>query len=103
MPTTLVRALQDPALYDHPVERFEVVETHISWVLLTGRYAYKIKKPVNFGFVDFSTLDKRRFFSTKNFGSTDGWRRRGISTWCRSPERSSAHAGADRGRPSSMR
>jgi aminoglycoside phosphotransferase family enzyme/predicted kinase len=62
MPTTLVRALQDPALYDHPVERFEVVETHISWVLLTGRYAYKIKKPVNFGFVDFSTLDKRRFF-----------------------------------------
>jgi len=38
-----------------------LVETHISWVLLTGQYAYKIKKPVNFGFLDFSTLEKRRF------------------------------------------
>jgi aminoglycoside phosphotransferase family enzyme/predicted kinase len=39
----------------------EIVETHISWVLLTDQYAYKIKKPVNFGFLDFSTLEKRRF------------------------------------------
>ncbi len=38
-----------------------LVETHISWVLLTDQYAYKIKKPVNFGFLDFSTLEKRRF------------------------------------------
>jgi hypothetical protein len=58
----LLDALQNPALYNHPVLRFEVIETHISWVLLTGPYAYKIKKPVNFGFVDFSTIDKRRFF-----------------------------------------
>ena len=36
------------------------VETHISHVLLAGHYAYKIKKPVNFGFLDFSTLEKRR-------------------------------------------
>ena len=62
MPTTLIDALQNPALYDHPVERFEVVETHISWVLLTGPYAYKIKKPVDLGFLDFSTLEKRRFY-----------------------------------------
>ncbi len=39
----------------------KIVETHISWVLLTGHYVYKIKKPVNFGFLDFSTLEKRRF------------------------------------------
>jgi len=58
----LIAALQNPALYDHPVERFEVVETHISWVLLTGSFAYKIKKPVDLGFLDFSTLEKRRFF-----------------------------------------
>ena len=45
----LIAALQDPALYPHPVEGFTVIETHISWVLLTGPYAYKIKKPVNFG------------------------------------------------------
>jgi aminoglycoside phosphotransferase family enzyme/predicted kinase len=58
----LVQALQQPALYEHPVNRFEVIETHISWVLLTGDYAYKIKKPVNFGFLDFSTLAKREYF-----------------------------------------
>jgi len=56
----LIQALQNTSLYDHPVERFEVLETHISWILLTGPYAYKIKKPVYFDFVDFSTLEKRR-------------------------------------------
>ena len=40
----------------------DIVETHISWVLLSGDCAYKIKKAVDFGFLDFSTLDKRRFF-----------------------------------------
>lgn len=58
----LIRALQDEALYDHPVTGFTVVETHISWVMLTGDFAYKIKKPVNLGFLDFSTLEKRRFY-----------------------------------------
>lgn len=46
-------------MYDHPVDSIELIETHISWVLLAGEFAYKIKKPVNFGFLDFSTLDKR--------------------------------------------
>lgn len=58
----LIAALHEPQRYDHPVERVTLVETHISWVLLTGRYAYKIKKPVDLGFLDFSTLDKRRHF-----------------------------------------
>lgn len=58
----LVTALQQPARFPHPVERFQVIETHISRVLLTGAYAYKIKKPVNLGFLDFSTLEKRRFY-----------------------------------------
>jgi len=40
----------------------EIVETHISWVLLADDFAYKIKKAVDFGFLDFSTLDKRRFY-----------------------------------------
>lgn len=48
--------------YSHPVQGIRLVQTHISWVLLTGDYAYKIKKPLNLGFLDFSTLDKRRFF-----------------------------------------
>jgi hypothetical protein len=57
-----IAALQKAEAYDHPVENITLLETHISWVLLTGRYAYKIKKPVNFGFLDFSTLEKRKFY-----------------------------------------
>ena len=55
----LIAALHDPSRYDHPVARLELIETHISWVLLTGPFAYKIKKGVDFGFLDYSTLEKR--------------------------------------------
>ncbi|NOX08207.1 MAG: AAA family ATPase [Gammaproteobacteria bacterium] len=58
----LIESLQNPAIYPHEVTGLSVLETHISWVILTGRYAYKIKKPVNFGFLDFSTLEKRRHY-----------------------------------------
>ncbi len=58
----LITALLRPEAYDHPVETIELLETHISWVLLTGSYAYKIKKPVNLGFVDFSTPERRLQF-----------------------------------------
>jgi len=57
-----IHAMLNPALYDHPVERCELIETHISWVILTGEYVYKIKKPVDFGFLNFSTLAKRKFY-----------------------------------------
>ncbi|NWO08013.1 MAG: AAA family ATPase [Alteromonadaceae bacterium] len=59
---TLIRALQNAALYDHPVDDFRVIETHISQVILTGDYAYKIKKPMDFGFLNFSTLERRKHF-----------------------------------------
>lgn len=59
MTRSLIQALHNPLIYDHPVSEIKVIETHISWVILTGHYAYKIKKPVNFGFLDFSTLTKR--------------------------------------------
>jgi hypothetical protein len=52
----------DPACYDHDVDEVRLAETHISWVLLTGRYAYKIKKPVKLPFLDFSTLARRLHF-----------------------------------------
>lgn len=58
----LIRALLDPSVYDHPTESIHCRETHISWIILTGPYAYKIKKPVDFGFLDFSTLDQRHFY-----------------------------------------
>ncbi len=57
----LVRSLLDPACYPHPAPKIEHIETHISDVFLTGQYAYKLKKPLNLGFLDFSTLEKRRF------------------------------------------
>jgi len=62
MSQSLIAALQNPALYPHPVESFQVLETHISWVILTGSFAYKIKKPVNFGFVNFTELEGRKHF-----------------------------------------
>ena len=58
----LIEALDGPAAFGHPIKYRQLIETHISWVILTGEYAYKIKKPVNFGFVDFSTLEKRRHY-----------------------------------------
>ena len=58
----LIQALTDRAMYAHPTTEIAVLQTHISWVVLTGPYAYKIKKPVNLGFVDFTTLANRHFF-----------------------------------------
>ncbi len=57
-----IKLLMRPEAYMHPVSSIELVETHLSWVLLTGHDAYKIKKPVHLDFVDFSTLDKRKHF-----------------------------------------
>ncbi|MEA3275867.1 MAG: AAA family ATPase [Pseudomonadota bacterium] len=57
----LVQGLQQAGAYPHPVARVEHIETHISHVLLAGAYAYKLKKPLNLGFLDFSTLERRRF------------------------------------------
>lgn len=57
-----IQAMLKPEFYDHPVGTCELIETHISWVILTGDFVYKIKKPINLGFVDFSTLEKRKFY-----------------------------------------
>jgi len=57
----IVAALTDPAIYPHAVNRVELVETHISWVFLAGDRVYKVKKPVDLGFLDFTTLERRRF------------------------------------------
>jgi len=58
----LVEALTSADAYRHPTRAIHVVETHCAWVLLTGDFAYKIKKPVDFGFLNYSTLEKRRFY-----------------------------------------
>ncbi len=60
---TLIKQMLKPDFYPHPVsKKIQLVQTHISYILLTGDYAYKVKKPVNFGFLDFSTLEKRSHF-----------------------------------------
>lgn len=58
----LIKALHDPACYPHPVSQVVLHETHANWVVLAGDYAYKIKKPVDLGFLDFSSLEKRLFY-----------------------------------------
>ena len=55
-----LRGLLRPEAYPHPVEDVRVIQTHISYVLLAGDWAYKIKKPVDFGFVDYSSLARRK-------------------------------------------
>jgi len=55
----LIEALSRPEAYAHATGTIEVVETHISWIFLTGSLAYKVKKPLDLGFLDFSTLEKR--------------------------------------------
>jgi len=57
--SSVLSAVLRPECYPHPVAKVAMIETHISWVLLTGEYAYKVKKPVNLGFLDFSTLAAR--------------------------------------------
>jgi len=60
----IVEACLEPAAYDEKVTGgIKLIQTHISWIFLTGKYAYKIKKPVNFGFLDFTTLAKRKKYS----------------------------------------
>ena len=62
MASGLIRALQDSGCYPHPVSTIKLIETHISWLLLTGDYAYKIKKPLDLGFLDFRELDARKHY-----------------------------------------
>ncbi len=54
------RGLLRPEAFAHEVGELRLIETHISWVILTGRYAYKIKKPLDWGFLDYSTLELRK-------------------------------------------
>jgi aminoglycoside phosphotransferase family enzyme/predicted kinase len=56
----LVADLLRPEAFQHPADDLRLVETHISWVIQSGPYAYKLKKPVDFGFLNFITLDGRR-------------------------------------------
>ena len=58
----LIAFLESPASYpDEPAE-VRAVQTHISWIFIASPFVFKVKKPVNLGFLDFSTLEKRHYF-----------------------------------------
>jgi aminoglycoside phosphotransferase family enzyme len=69
----MIERLLSAAAYPHVVGRVELLETHISWVLLTGEFAYKIKKPVDLGFLDFSTVEKRRHYCEEELRLNRNW------------------------------
>ncbi len=56
------QALLNPKAYPHKPQKIELVQTQMSFIFLTGEYVYKIKKPVNLGYLDYTTLEKRHFF-----------------------------------------
>jgi aminoglycoside phosphotransferase family enzyme len=58
----LIQAMLDPSWYPHHPRKVELVQTHISYIFLAGELVYKVKKPVDFGFLDFTSLEQRRFF-----------------------------------------
>ena len=62
MEKRFVRSLLKPSAYPEHTGSVELVQTHVSYIFLTDRFAYKVKKPVDFGFLNFSTLDRRRFY-----------------------------------------
>ena len=57
----VLEGLLQPRAYPHPADEVELVTTHISWVLLAGDYAYKIKRPVRYSFIDLTSPERRRF------------------------------------------
>jgi aminoglycoside phosphotransferase family enzyme/predicted kinase len=62
-PREIFQALQDTQFYPDKPAGIEYIQTQMSIIFLTGKYAYKIKKPVNLGYLDYTTLDNRRYFS----------------------------------------
>src|SRR5437899_3233058 len=58
----LIAFLESPASYPHRPAEVRVIQTHISWVFVAPPFVFKVKKPVNLGFLDFSSLEKRRHF-----------------------------------------
>lgn len=58
----LLKAMSNPDFYPHRPESVQVIQTHISSLFLAGPYVYKIKKAVDFGFLDFTSLEKRKFY-----------------------------------------
>ena len=69
----LIESLLHGAAFPHPVDNIRLLETHISWVILTGSFAYKIKKPIKLEFLDFSSLERRKYFCEEELRLNRRW------------------------------
>ena len=58
----LVESMSKPAFYSHKPDAVELIQTHISFIFIAGDLVYKVKKAVYFGFLDFTTLEKRKYY-----------------------------------------
>lgn len=61
----MIQDLQSPAAYPEATDSVQLVQTHISWVFICDEFVYKLKKPMDFGFLDFTSLDKRKHYCEK--------------------------------------
>ena len=57
-----IQAMLSPEAYPHPVDGVELRQTHISYLLFAGDFVYKVKKPLDLGFLNFTTLEQRQHF-----------------------------------------
>jgi len=71
--SALIDSLMSPGAFVHPVTSVELIETHISWVILADEYVYKIKKPVRLDFLDFTELDRRKFYCEEEIRLNKQW------------------------------
>jgi len=69
----LIESLLHGTAYPHPVDNIRLLETHISWVILTGSFAYKIKKPIKLEFLDFLSLERRKYFCGEELRLNRRW------------------------------
>jgi uncharacterized protein len=65
MEQRILQSLLAPSAYPEPATSVHLVQTHVSFIFITDNFVYKIKKPVDFGFLNFTTLDRRRFYCTE--------------------------------------
>ena len=77
----LIDSLLHKTVYPHPVDNIQLLDTHISWVILTGSFAYKIKKPIKLEFLDFSSLELRKHFCDEELRLNRRWAPKTLSLW----------------------
>ena len=98
----LIAALMEPAAYPDPTRGVALIQTHISWVFLTDGFAYKVKKPVDLGFLNFTTLRRRHHYLQEELRPTAASVPRSIGRFCPLPRPGAGCGWAARDTPWTM-